>query len=375
MKWKLDKKDLRSFLQGLIEKVDLYAPVKLSEGVFSYKKIEQAEEVDLTHPNPQKPVKDLFFPQSEVMFRYEKVGKEHQVVSAEGVKKERVVLGARPCDVQAISILDELFLGRDTIDEFYSQKRKATTIICLGCNQPRSTCFCSSMSGGPFIRTGSDLFLIDLGEAYGVECLSEKGKAFLGNKFLKEADGNDSKRAKELEEKATQKVNLSTPRPEGRGLLKVHPEPHAFTPSLKTGLRAPERVNSFLPIENIEKKLDPIIESPFWDRLHEKCVGCGVCTLLCPTCHCFDIVDEALNNRGQRVRNWDSCLFPLYSLETSGHNPRPTGRERTRQRIMHKFNYYPKIFNRIACVGCGRCVAYCPVNFDIRQAIKDIQDY
>ena len=84
-------------------------------------------------------------------------------------------------------------------------------------------------------------------------------------------------------------------------------------------------------------------------------------------------MDEADGDKGQRVRNWDSCLSSLYSLETSGHNPRSTGRERTRQRIMHKFNYFPKLFGKIACVGCGRCILYCPVNFDIRQTIEEIQ--
>jgi sulfhydrogenase subunit beta (sulfur reductase) len=118
--------------------------------------------------------------------------------------------------------------------------------------------------------------------------------------------------------------------------------------------------------------MDQMIESPFWNRVHEKCIGCGACTFLCPTCHCFDISDEAQGKSGRRVRSWDSCLFPLYSLETSGHNPRPSGRERTRQRLMHKFNYFPKNFKKVACVGCGRCILYCPVNFDIRQALKEI---
>ena len=157
--------------------------------------------------------------------------------------------------------------------------------------------------------------------------------AFRVNKFFKEADSEDLGLMKEIEDKASQKVDRT------------------------------------VPVEGIEKRLDFMVESPFWDRTHEKCIGCGVCTFLCPTCHCFDITDEAVNQKGQRVRNWDSCLFPIYSLETSGHNPRPTGRERTRQRLMHKFNYYPKNFGRVACVGCGRCILYCPVQFDIRQAL------
>jgi ferredoxin len=133
--------------------------------------------------------------------------------------------------------------------------------------------------------------------------------------------------------------------------------------------KASQKVDRSIQMDGIEKRLDLMVESSFWDRVHEKCIGCGVCTFLCPTCHCFDITDEAVNQKGQRVRNWDSCLFPIYSLETSGHNPRPTGRERTRQRLMHKFNYFPKNFGRVACVGCGRCIIYCPVQFDIREVL------
>ena len=338
MKWKLDKKDFKPFLQSLMVEYDLFAPVQLAEGVAVFKKIDRPDEVDFSSSNTQKPAKEVFFPQSETMFRYEKTGKQHQVTSTEEVERKRVLLGARPCDIQAVSLIDQVFSGKEYTDVYYVNKRKATTIIGMACDHPLSTCFCSSMKGGPFHREGSDLFLIDLGEAYLVELLTEKGKTFQKNKFLKEALAKDINSAKEVEEKATPKTDGS------------------------------------LPVAGIEKRLDQMLESPFWERVQEKCIGCRICTYLCPTCHCFDIVDEALTNKGQRVRNWDSCLSSLYSQETSGHNPRPTNRERTRQRIMHKFNYFPKNFDQIACVGCGRCIIYCPVNFDIRQTIKEIQN-
>jgi sulfhydrogenase subunit beta (sulfur reductase) len=333
MKLKLEKKDFESFLQSLMDEFDLYAPVQLAEGVSVFKKIDQAEEVNLTQLLPQKPAKDIFFPQSEVMFRYEKVGNQNRMTSMEEVKKERILFGASPCDIEAISIIEKVFGSEEYTDVYFLEKRKKTTIIGLGCNEPLSTCFCSSTGGNPFLRAGSDLFFIDLGDAYSVELLTEKGMAFHKNSFLKEADPKDSTFVKEFEKKAFEKVGFS------------------------------------VPMDGIEKRLDLIGESPFWDRVHEKCIGCRICTYLCPTCHCFDIVDEGSNDQGQRVRNWDSCLSTLYSLETSGHNPRPTTRERTRQRLMHKFNYYPKTFGQVACVGCGRCIVYCPVHFDIRQAI------
>jgi sulfhydrogenase subunit beta (sulfur reductase) len=337
MKLKLDKRNFRPFLQSLMDEYDLFAPVQLAEGVSVYKKIDQTEEVDLSICNPQKPAKEIFFPQSETMFQYEKAGKENRVTSTEEVKRKRVLLGARPCDIQAFSLVDQVFAGKEYTDIYYVNKRKATTIIGMGCDHPLSTCFCPSLNGGPFHREGSDLFLIDLGEAYLVELLTEKGMAFQKNKFFEEANDKEMSLATGIEGKATKKIEAS------------------------------------IPLDGIEKRLDQMAESPYWERVQEKCLGCRVCTYLCPTCHCFDVVDEALTNKGRRVRNWDSCLSSLYSQETSGHNPRPTNRERTRQRLMHKFNYFPKNFDRIACVGCGRCILYCPAHFDIRQTIKEIQ--
>lgn len=333
MSLKLNKKDFEPFLEDLMKEFDLFAPVQLTEEVSVYKQINHPGEVSLAFPNPQKPMKEVFFPQSEAMFRYERAGKQNQVISTEEVKRKRVILGARPCDIQAVSLLDEVFSGKEYTDSYYVNKRNATTIIGMACGHPLSTCFCSSTGGSPFSRKGSDLFLIDLGESFLVELLTEKGMIFQKNKFFTVADTEEIRLAKDIEEKALKKTDAT------------------------------------VPVEGIEKRLDLLAESPFWDRVHEKCIGCRVCTYLCPTCHCFDIMDEAFTKGGQRVRNWDSCLSPLYSLETSGHNPRPTNRERTRQRIMHKFNYFPKNFGRIACVGCGRCILYCPVHFDIRQAI------
>ena len=341
MKLKLDKKDFAPFLQTLMDHYDLFAPVQLAEGVSAYKKIDRPGEVNFDLLNPQKPMKEVFFPQSEVMFCFQRVGRKHQVSAPEETKRERVILGARPCDIEAISMIEDVYCGKEYTDVYFKNKREATTIIGMACDTPLSTCFCASMGGGPFVRKGADILLIDIGDAYLAELLTEKGKRFLQSEYLKEASAQELALAEEAEKKASKKLELP-----------------------------PDHV---LPIDGIEKKLDSLVESPFWSRIHEKCIGCSTCTFLCPTCHCFDIVDESSGDSGQRVRNWDSCLSSLYSLETSGHNPRPGGRERTRQRIMHKLNYFPKLFGKIACVGCGRCILYCPVNFDIRQTIEEIQ--
>lgn len=316
-----------------MEDHDLFAPVKLTEGVSEFKKIGQPEEVYLDQLHTQKPAKEVLFPQSEVMFYYEKKEGQTQVLSLKEMERERILLGAKPCEIKALSIIEKVFIGEESIDVYFLEKRKKTIIIGLACNHPLSTCFCTSIGGSPFGKEGSDLFLIDLGESFLIEGITEKGLFLQGNQFLKEPNKDEIHSVELIESRAFQKVDSS------------------------------------VPVEGIEKRLDLMMESTFWNRVHEKCVGCRICTYLCPTCYCFDIDDVGGVQRGKRVRNWDSCLSPLYTLETSGHNPRLTGRERTRQRIMHKFNYYPKIYGEVACVGCGRCILYCPVQFDIRKVI------
>jgi ferredoxin len=160
--------------------------------------------------------------------------------------------------------------------------------------------------------------------------------AFQKNPSLKEADAKDLTLVKELEDKAVQKVDAS------------------------------------IPIDGIEKRLDLIMESPFWDRVHEGCIGCRVCTYLCPTCHCFDLCDEVSGQAGERIRVWDTCQFPLFTKHASGHNPRKNKKERLRQRFMHKFSYAVENTGVALCVGCGRCIAGCPVNLDIRDVIRSL---
>jgi ferredoxin len=114
-----------------------------------------------------------------------------------------------------------------------------------------------------------------------------------------------------------------------------------------------------------------LYEADFWDDIAFSCINCGTCTYLCPTCWCFDIQDEVHGKHGIRERNWDSCMFPLFTLHGSGHNPRGQKVQRVRQRFMHKLKYYvDKYGDGIQCVGCGRCIQYCPVNIDIRKVCQ-----
>jgi len=329
----LNKSEIANLLTKLAAEYRVIAPVE-KDGLVQFSAIQKGEEARLDYANTKKPGKEILFPQSEELFNY--------TVNAEGVRMQdnvdpqaTIVFGMRPCDAKSLVLLDNVFKNDQYEDVYYLTRRANTLIVGLGCNQPAATCFCTSVACGPFEKAGSDIFLTDIGEAYVAEGISEKGKELLAK----------------------------------LGLAAAGEEAKAKAAKLQAEVKADGTVN----IEGLAEKLGGMFEHPFWDSLHEKCLGCAACTYLCPTCHCFDIADEATDCNGCRVRNWDACMFPLFTLHGSGHNPRTGGKARWRQRLMHKFNYFVDRYNATACVGCGRCIKNCPVNLDIRQALADVR--
>lgn len=329
----VSKNDIPSFLDKLISEYQVFAPVQ--EGSYTlFKQICSGADAALTAGNTKLPVKEIIFPQSEKLFNYN--------VTAEGAKLEstiddqkKVVFGVRPCDAKSLTLLDNVFNNDKYQDPYYLTRRANTILVGIGCNSPASTCFCTSVKGGPFDTKGLDLLLVDTGDAYVVEVVTEKGKALVENAGFAAASDADKATAAKAKDEAQVTCQVNT--------------------------------------DGLKEKLDVNFYDPIWEKIHEKCLGCGACTYLCPTCHCFDIVDDAVDCNGCRVRNWDSCAFPLFTLHGSGHNPRTSNKERYRNRIMHKFKYFVDNFGEIACVGCGRCIKNCPVNMDIRVVLEDVR--
>lgn len=330
----INKKALPGLLDKLVAEYEVYAPVK--QGTYSlFRQIADGSEACFEYVNSRIPPKGVLFPQSEELFRYSATGEGARVEECIDDRR-KVIFGIRPCDAQSLLLLDNVFNNDKYRDPYYMTRRDNTLLVGMACNDPASTCFCTSMGGGPFSSAGMDLLLTDIGEAYLVDAVSEKGRQLAAKLGLGEA--SDSQRAAAGEAREAAGVTC--------------------------------RVNT----EGLKARLDANFYDPIWEKFHEKCLGCAACTYSCPTCHCFDIVDDAVDCEGCRVRNWDSCMFPLFTLHGSGHNPRPSGKERMRQRVMHKFKYFIDNFNAMACVGCGRCIKNCPVNLDIRQVLADIQE-
>jgi ferredoxin len=150
------------------------------------------------------------------------------------------------------------------------------------------------------------------------------------------------------------------------------------TAAFEAGKTAAEaRIVSSVPTGNLaDADLLALHGAPFWDDLAFACLNCGTCTFACPTCWCFDIQDEVHGKCGVRMKNWDSCMFPIFTVHTTGHNPRGTKTQRVRQRFMHKLKYFvDKYETGIMCVGCGRCVRQCPVNIDIRRVCEKTNSF
>lgn len=330
---KISKNELASFLDALLNEYQVYAPVK--QGNYSvFRSLKSSSEANLSFVNAKLPSKDIIFPQSEKMISYQ-VTEQGAEVQEHLDKSKKVVFGIRPCDARSLLMLDKVFHNDQYRDPYYCDRRDNTILIGVGCNDPVSTCFCSSMGIGPFSTAGSDVFLVDIGDDYIVEAITDRGKALMAAAKLKPASRDDEEKAARVQEsvKSDTAVNL----------------------------------------EGLKERLDGMFTHAFWETLYEKCLGCNACTYMCPTCHCFDINEEAVDKCGSRVRCWDSCMASLFTLHGSGHNPRNSGKERWRQRVMHKFNYFVANNGDIACVGCGRCIKNCPVNLDIRKVIADIQ--
>jgi sulfhydrogenase subunit beta (sulfur reductase) len=335
----INREELETFVQALQKSYEVFAPVR--EGnAHQFQRLTGNETMDLEFSNTRLSPKSLLFPQSERMFEFSLDEASEEANILKEAPKEfplTVVFGIRPCDAKALRLMDVNFDNPDFKDPWWVKRMDSMVFVGLGCNEPRSTCFCTSVGGGPFHEEGLDLLLFDLGERYLARALTDKGEQLLEEAGMGEdADAETLKRAEELKKEAEDKITSHVP-----------------TDKLK------------------EKEVLDLFDAPFWDDVAFACINCGTCTFLCPTCWCFDIQDEVSKTQGDRIRNWDSCMFPLFTLHASGHNPRSEKVQRVRQRFMHKLKYYvDKYGSGVACVGCGRCVNYCPVNIDIREVIK-----
>jgi sulfhydrogenase subunit beta (sulfur reductase) len=325
----LPRNKLLDLVGELIKDYEVIAP----KDERSYDHANAASEVYLAKEKPAVSLKEFLFPQREKLLEYQ-FGVEGVTLTATPAPTNTmtVIFGARPCDAMAMPIIDKVF-NWDYIDSSYVRRRQNTVIVTIACEEPCETCFCPSLDGSPAGTEGADLLLTPLGEVYHVQIITDRGKELVEKyaRFFQESDQSQNRAKARFEEEAIAKITKG------------------------------------VDLKGLDKALT--FENPVWETLTQQCIDCGICTFLCPTCHCFDILDEGNPDQGERVRLWDACAFYSYTKAHAGQ-PRPTHYRRYRQRIMHKFRYYVENFGRTLCVGCGRCIKHCPVGIDLTQVLE-----
>jgi sulfhydrogenase subunit beta (sulfur reductase) len=246
-------------------------------------------------------------------------------------------LGVRACEIAALNVQDRVFLGGRFTDEDYRARRKAALIVAVQCTTYTSTCFCSSMGTGPAVHGGYDILLTEIDDGFVVQVGSPSGAAIV--------------------------AQLPTRRP-------THAETGAAVDSVeavRAGLGEP------LPIAGVEERLKHQLENPHWGVVADRCVECGNCTMACPTCFCTASVERSDMEGKLSVteRTWDSC-FDVNFARVAGGDFRARPRDRYRQWLTHKFSSWMDQFGTFGCIGCGRCIAWCPVGIDVREELEAI---
>ena len=339
---KISKDKLPQLWQKISGDFDLFLPIE-KDKTLNFSIWEEGEKVNLKKLRTNLPLKNIVFPQTETYLKFKSEGKKLSLKSVAAQGDKYVVFGARPCDIASFKLLDNIFL-REPVDTYYKAHRDKGTIISLGCNDPEETCFCGSFGIEPgSAPKDADIALWDTGSEFLWKSQSEKGEALTNSvmELLEDAGEEHGVKLEEIQNEIKEKM-------EELPFSKIDPS-------------------------NIEGTQQEIFDKEeIWKEFSERCLACGTCSYVCPTCHCYDVKDYDGGKSGERFRCWDSCMSSDFTLMAHG-NPRTSQMQRVRQRFMHKLVYYPKNHEGVySCVGCGRCVDKCPVHLDIVKVIKKL---
>lgn len=327
--------NMNALLEAIAKNMNLYVPIdnKASVNFAEWKE----GDVPVFDKMTVRSAKDAFFPQCENMSKFSRDDNNRIVIDKINLTDtDFVVMGIRACDVKAVAVLDKVFLS-EPVDTFYKARRDHSILVSLSCARPEETCFCTTFGIDPAEPQG-DVAMYIVEDYIYFNAYTDKGEKFLSgvSSLLEDANNSDVEPAKAATREIMTKLPLHNVTTDGWGA----------------------------------GKQDEMFNRPEWEDLSSSCIGCGTCTYVCPTCQCYDIKDYTGSKGVTRYRCWDSCMKSDFTMMAHGNN-RTTQLQRFRQRFMHKLVYSPTNNDgEFSCVGCGRCVAKCPVSMNIVKVIK-----
>ena len=284
--------------------------------------------------------KRFLYPPYRTLFRIRRKGKGLEFMEQEENTAELALIGVRPCELEAITIQERVFTSSEQRDDSYLAVRKKLFIIAVNCTSSGGNCFCASMNTGPHAKENFDLALTEVVNAnehfFIVEIGSETGLSVI----------HDVESAEPTEDEVETAAGL---------------------------VRQAESQIRKLDLDTTPKLLSANLEHPEWDEVSKRCLACGNCTMVCPTCFCSTVEDttDLSGKLAERRRRWDSC-FTLDFAKVAGGNFRTSPRSRYRQWLTHKLSSWVDQFGKSGCVGCGRCITWCPVGIDITAEVQKI---
>jgi sulfhydrogenase subunit beta (sulfur reductase) len=257
-----------------------------------------------------------------------------------GCESEKVAFfGIKPCDLASIEVFDRTLMKGEYVDEHYMNMRDKLAVIVANCIEPSGTCFCHSMGTGPKAKGGFDLSLTELSDGFLVESGSKLGDEMLSGVDIRPAKQED--------------VNEADSKLKG----------------------AEDKMGRTLDVTNLKEKLYSNLESPAFREIAKRCLGCANCTNECPTCFCtmYQDVPSLDGKSSERSVAWDSCFTYQFAQVAGGHF-RSELWARYRQWMVHKFAYWLDQFGVFGCIGCGRCITWCPVGIDVTESVREVQE-
>jgi ferredoxin len=312
----------------------------------SYRLRQRSDQSLFGYPtSPQSWKKFLFPPVTNLMTAVKKgKGMEVQSDVLNNPSPSYALLGVRSCEVHALAIHDRVFAGGDFSDPTYAIRRRKSFIIAVNCTEPGGTCFCVSMKTGPKVNDGYDIVLTevvsDSAHYFLAEAGTDTGESVLGEIAARRSTDQEVNDGAAVVESATLHMGRS------------------------------------LETDGIEDLLMCNLDNAQWEDVEKRCLMCANCTMVCPTCFCstVDDVTSLSGDKAGRVRRWDSC-FALDFAKVTGGNFRFSPRARYRQWMTHKLSTWKEQFGTLGCVGCGRCITWCPVGIDITEEAHAIRTH